>query len=568
MPSDDPQFNSLGPGLRVLLAEERERDRQALQLALELRGYVVESASDGQMALDAFARQPAELVIIGGLPGGSAATLQLCAAIRGLPDERGAQAIILVGADPEQPESIVAALDAGASNYLRLPLDVAQLRGRLEQAELLAGGWRAADAGLEDLRARLEQAEVLAGGWRAADANIEDLRSREARYRALVEHALDVIAILAVDGTIQYASPAIERILGYTAATLVGSNSFTLVHTDDAGDVLGLLTAALNSPGMTEPVEAHLLRRDGGWTIVELRATNLQHIEAVGGIVLYARDITARKQFEEQLERRALYDPLTTLPNRTLFMDYLEHALARADRRLEAIVVLFTDLDNFKMINDSFGHAFGDQLLTRVAERLRACLRSSDTAARLGGDEFTVLLEDVGAPRDAVIVAERIIRELSSPFFIDGHEVFVSISVGIAASTPGESRPGDLLRESDVALYRAKADGKGRWAMYSAELDGLGATAARLTPPPAPRARRAPEAQTAPAPPTTPAPAPTPTPASAPEPATPPVQDESQTHTAETLQLLLARIAELEHEASRLEARVRQSHMRHEQDDE
>jgi PAS domain S-box-containing protein len=270
MPSADPQFNSLGPGLRVLLAEERERDRQALQLALELRGYSVESATDGQTALDAFTRQPAELVIVGGLPGGSAATLQLCAAIRALPGERGAQAIILIGADPERPESIVAALDAGASNYLRLPLDVAQLR------------------------ARLEQAEALAGGWRAADANIEDLRSREARYRALVEHALDVIAILSVDGTIQYASPAIERILGHSAASLVGSNSFTLVHTDDAGDMLGLLTAALNTPGMTEPVEAHLLRRDGGWTIAELRATNLQHIEAVGGIVLYARDITAR----------------------------------------------------------------------------------------------------------------------------------------------------------------------------------------------------------------------------------------------------------------------------------
>jgi hypothetical protein len=164
-----------------------------------------------------------------------------------------------------------------------------------------------------------------------------------------------------------------------------------------------------------------------------------------------------------------------------------------------------------------------------------------------------------------VIVAERIIRELSSPFFIDGHEVFVSMSVGIAASTPGESRPGDLLRESDVALYRAKADGKSRWAMYSSELDGLGAHAAR--PAPAPRARRAPEAPATP-PATEPAPPATPE-AREPAPAPPTTAaNDTQPQTTETLQLLLGRIAELEHEASRLEARVRQAHMRHEPDNE
>jgi diguanylate cyclase (GGDEF)-like protein/PAS domain S-box-containing protein len=515
-PSNEPHMM-----LTVVLVDQRDRDRQALQFALELRGYAVSVAHDAGSALAAVQRQAPDLIIVGWLPGGADAAAQLCAALRATPN--GRLATILVSANPEQPAEIVAALDAGASGYLRAPLDAAQLRERLTRAE------------------------QQAAGWRAADADLAAVRDSEARFRALVEHALDVIAILSVDGTILYASPALERMLGHASAGLIGSNSFALVHTDDAGDVLGLLTAALNTPGLTEPIEAHLLRRDGGWTIAELRATNLQHIPAVGGIVVYARDITTRKQFEEQLERRALYDPLTTLPNRTLFMDYLEHALARADRRLESIVVLFTDLDNFKMINDSFGHAFGDQLLVRVAERLRACLRSSDTAARLGGDEFTVLLEEISASRDAVIVAERIIRELSAPYFLDGHEVFVTISVGIAPSTPGESRPGDLLRDADVALYRAKAEGKSRWAMFSPEL--------------LPRAEHAERAEHGVYATTQANAAPAAPPAAEPESAAPDADNDSDSQTTETLQLLLARIAELEREAGRLEARVRQAHI-------
>jgi diguanylate cyclase (GGDEF)-like protein/PAS domain S-box-containing protein len=371
----------------------------------------------------------------------------------------------------------------------------------------------------------------------------------EERYRALVENTLDLIAIVSVDGTIDYVSPSVTDILGYRPEDLIGTSSFALYHPDDAGRMLALLNDALNEPGTTAPIDIRMLHANDSWTHVEIRAINLQDVPSVGGVVLVARDITERKTFEEQLERRALYDAVTTLPNRTLFMDYLEHALARADRRLESVIVMFLDLDNFKMVNDTFGHAFGDLLLVRVAERLRACLRSSDTAARFGGDEFTLLLEDINTSKDAVLVAERVIRELSAPFFIDGREVFTTVSVGIAYSAPGESRPGDLLRDADIALYRAKAEGKSRWVIFTEEMSGTRPPTGQ--PRPGAVSTAIPEAPDRPRvdSPAMAAALPEEVEPSAPEP-------EPERLDEHTLRTLLSRISALEREAGRLEAEI------------
>jgi diguanylate cyclase (GGDEF)-like protein len=160
---------------------------------------------------------------------------------------------------------------------------------------------------------------------------------------------------------------------------------------------------------------------------------------------------------------QALHDALTGLPNRALFLDRLEHALARASRAGTDIAVLFLDLDRFKTVNDSLGHAAGDQLLCAVAERIASCMRTADTAARLGGDEFAVLLEDLASTREAVGVAERIIAALEAPVLVAGREVHVSASIGIAT---GDGDSEDLLRHADVAMYRAKAKGKGCYAMF------------------------------------------------------------------------------------------------------
>ena len=178
------------------------------------------------------------------------------------------------------------------------------------------------------------------------------------------------------------------------------------------------------------------------------------------------RDITERKRAEQQLEQNAFYDALTGLPNRVLFMDRLEQTLERSKRQEDYLfAVLFLDLDRFKVINDSLGHGFGDRLLRAIARRLETCLRPTDTAARLGGDEFTVLLE-ISDISDALRIAERIKRELSLPFNLNGQEVFTGASIGITINTDGYSEPEDLLRDADLAMYRAKELGKGRYEMF------------------------------------------------------------------------------------------------------
>ena len=186
-----------------------------------------------------------------------------------------------------------------------------------------------------------------------------------------------------------------------------------------------------------------------------------------GEALAIVRDVTERKSLERQLEHRAFHDPLTDLPNRALFVDRLGHALAGLERSEgKGVAVLFVDLDDFKVVNDSLRHMAGDHLLVAVARRLRARMRPEDTLARFGGDEFAVLLEDVEGAGEAAQVAERISEELRASFTVGGREIFASPSIGISLGTTSSDRAEDLLRKADTALYRAKARGKARHAVF------------------------------------------------------------------------------------------------------
>src|SRR5215207_5925188 len=293
----------------------------------------------------------------------------------------------------------------------------------------------------------------------------------EERFRSLVQNSSDIITLLGADGTVLYVSPAVQRVTGYRPEEQVGTNAFGSVHPDDTEQALNTFAEVLKRPGLHPPLEFRVPHKDGSWRYLEHVVNNLLDDPAVRGVVVNSWDVTERKALVEQLSYQAFHDLLTGLPNRALFMDRLERALTRAHRRGTRVAVLFTDLDNFKVINDSLGHKAGDQLLIAIAERLKACLRPEDTAARLGGDEFTILVEDIASVGEAVQIAERIADILRPPFALEEQEVFATVSTGIALNSTAQEQAADLLRHADLAMYRAKRRGKARNEVFESSMD-------------------------------------------------------------------------------------------------
>jgi diguanylate cyclase (GGDEF)-like protein/PAS domain S-box-containing protein len=293
----------------------------------------------------------------------------------------------------------------------------------------------------------------------------------EERFRSLVQNSSDIITILDADGTVRYVSPAVERVMGFEPEEQVGTNAFGSVHPDDRNRALDTFAEVLKRPGLHPPLEFRMCHKDGSWRYLEHVVNNLVDDPAVRGVVINSWDVTERKALVEQLSYQAFHDLLTGLPNRALFMDRLEHALTRANRRGNMVAVLFTDVDNFKVINDSLGHEVGDQLLVGVAERLKVCLRPEDTAARLGGDEFTILVEDISGVGEGVQIAKRIAEILRPPFALGEQEVFATVSTGIALNSSAQEQAADLLRHADLAMYRAKRRGKARYEVFEPSMD-------------------------------------------------------------------------------------------------
>jgi diguanylate cyclase (GGDEF)-like protein/PAS domain S-box-containing protein len=302
----------------------------------------------------------------------------------------------------------------------------------------------------------------------------EDLHRRqsEARFRSLVAHSSDLITVLDAHGVVTYQSPSIQRVLGYRVDEVEGTEFARLLRKADrprlAQIVAGIGEAYVGGGAETHVIECSLRHRDGSWLEFEVQHTDLLQDEHVRGVVLNSRDVSERKQFEDQLAHQAFHDPVTSLANRALFADRVEHSIKRSSRGGPAIGVMFIDLDDFKTVNDSLGHAAGDSVLQEVARRLQNAVRPGDTVARFGGDEFAILLDGIADSGEAADVAGRILGVLELQYAVDGKQVYPRASVGIclAGDEFGPTDAEELLRNADVAMYMAKRDSKGSYRVF------------------------------------------------------------------------------------------------------
>jgi PAS domain S-box-containing protein len=307
------------------------------------------------------------------------------------------------------------------------------------------------------------------------------LAERDQLFQLISENAADMIALVDREGRRLYNSPAYQKVLGYSPEELRATSSIEQIHPDDRARVLQAAEKARLS-GQGERAEYRIRHKDGTWRTLESTACAIRDANGqTDKLVIVNRDITERKQAEEMLAHNAFHDGLTNLPNRALFLDRLQHALTLSKRHPNyKFAVLLIDVDEFRIVNDSLGHTAGDELLIQIGQRLKNSVRRADTVsrprrrdvpemltnddslARLGGDEFTILLDDIRDPIEAIRVAERVQSELAPPFEVNQQEIVISASIGIASSTSPHTQAEDLMRDADLAMYRAKRAGKAR----------------------------------------------------------------------------------------------------------
>ncbi|MDP9260178.1 MAG: diguanylate cyclase, partial [Actinomycetota bacterium] len=296
-----------------------------------------------------------------------------------------------------------------------------------------------------------------------AFALIAATRRQTAHFRSLVSSSTDLVLVFGRGGC-RYASESVVQMAGRSEEELLGEGFAGVVHPDDRGAV-----HAAQATG--EPAETvfRVSNRYGEWRHLEAHASDLRDDRRIRGIVLNARDVTERILLEEQLTRQAFHDGLTGLANRALYRDRLDQALARSARTQDVLAVLLLDLDGFKQVNDTLGHDAGDQLLTEVARRFSEATRPSDTVARLGGDEFAFVAEGAREAH-AIVLAKRLLDRLAEPITIGGRELAVGASVGIVIHEGGPGDSEELVRQADVAMYAAKAAGRGRYELFGQDM--------------------------------------------------------------------------------------------------
>ncbi|MRD73026.1 EAL domain-containing protein [Rhodocyclus tenuis] len=438
------------PVQRILIVDDEARLRDSYRELLAGRAEIVECA-DGREAMARLDSDTFDVVLLDiRLPDISGLAVLQWARQRAI-----SAIVIMVSADPDI-DSAIDALRGGAGEFVRKPCD----------PELLL---RAVERALQ--RRRLERSHALLAAR---------LEQSERLHRFLVEQAPDIIYTLDEAGRFVFVNGRVESLLGFCREELVGQPYTELVHEEDRERARYAFAERRTGGRASANVEIRLrckndevVHVDNRFIVAMLSATGIYETEMPRDALRFmgtygiARDITERKRAEEKISFQAFHDLLTQLPNRVLFRDRLALALSQAARRATLLGVMFIDLDRFKTVNDSFGHAEGDQLLKTVAQRLKHCLRAGDTLARLGGDEFTVMLPDLLHADDVVGVAEKIAQELGAPLMLGGQEFRPTASIGIAVFPRDGETVEALIAHADLAMYQVKNAGKNSFGFYS-----------------------------------------------------------------------------------------------------
>ena len=426
---------------RVLYMEDDPGLSLILKKHLERRGYSVDLAADGEQGLKMVDAGQYDVILLDyHMPVLSGIDVIRGLSSKGIP----VPVIMLTG---EGSESVaVEALKVGASDYIVKDLEVRYL-------ELLPAV----------INRVFSRQQVSKERRRMEDA----IRESEERYRKLVELSPDGISIHA-EGKFVFMNPAGARMLGASHPDqIIGMSALDVVHTDFKEISKKRKEQLENGVEMVPWIEEKYVRLDGRVIDVEVAAIRFSY-EGKQAVQRLFKDITERKQVEQRLERLALYDTLTGLPNRMLFFDRLNQFLALARRSQYVLALLYMDLDNFKHINDTFGHEVGDLVLIEVSKRMTSCTRSSDTVARMGGDEFIGICARIAAPGDAAVVASKIIAVLAMPFRIKGLELAMGVSIGSSIYPLDGDDAETLVNKADAAMYKIKQSGKGGFRFFSA----------------------------------------------------------------------------------------------------
>lgn len=294
-------------------------------------------------------------------------------------------------------------------------------------------------------------------------------KAKESRYESLVETSPDSIFVHDHNDRIVYVNQAALKMLGGKRETdLVGKDVKNFLHDEAEADVRDRLKLLFDGRFVEGPIERQLKTLDGRIVDVELHGGLIEY-QGIKAVQTIGRNISERRKQQKKLEKMAYFDQLTKVPNRRYFFEKLNEELKRIEGKDTRMALLFIDLDNFKQINDQFGHQIGDEVLVIFTKRLGQCLRKTDTLSRLGGDEFVILLTDIMAPDHPRNVADRMLEKVLQPVSLEGHEINISVSIGISVYPEHGTSQGDLLTKADRALYKAKESGRSRVSVYSLE---------------------------------------------------------------------------------------------------